>query len=324
MLMDHPEVRAGRLEIGALTAHANAGQQVVEVLPHLVELHDRVFHETSIETLRGHDIVVLGLPHGHSAQIARQLPESTLVIDLGADFRLIHAADWERYYGSAHAGTWPYGLPEYPGQRAKLATTSRIAVPGCFPTGATVALAPTVQSGLVDGPIAITSITGTSGAGKAAKVPMLHAEVHGSAKAYNVAIHRHTPEIKQNLQALSDSPLTVAFTPVLAPMARGILTVATVATTASAAQLRSVYDAAYGDEPFIHLLPAGAQPITASVLGSNSIHIGIEVDEATGLAVITSAIDNLTKGTAGGAIQSMNIALGFDETAGLPRNGLAP
>lgn len=324
LLLEHPEVRAGRMEIGALTANSNAGHELGESHPHLFPLADRVLQETTPEVLAGHDVVFLGLPHGHSAEIARQLGEQTLVVDLGADFRLQDAGDWQRYYGSEHAGTWPYGLPEYPGQRAKLAATKRIAVPGCFPTGATLALAPAVQSGLVDGQITIVSVTGTSGAGKSAKVPMLHAEVHGSAKAYGVTVHRHTPEIAQNLRALTDTEIRLSFTPVLAPMARGILTTATAATTHTAAELREVYHKAYAEEPFVHLAAAGVQPMTANVAGSNCVQIGIEVDEVAGIAVFTAAIDNLTKGTAGGAIQSMNLALGLAETAGLPQTGLAP
>lgn len=324
LLLDHPEVRAGRMDIGSLTANSNAGQALGESHPHLFPLAGRVLEETTIEVLSGHDVVFLGLPHGHSAEIARQLGEDTLVVDLGADFRLQDAADWEKYYGSAHAGTWPYGLPEYPGQREKLAATKRIAVPGCFPTGATLALAPAVKAGMVDGQISVVSVTGTSGAGKSAKVPMLHAEVHGSAKAYGVTVHRHTPEIAQNLRALTDSPIRLSFTPVLAPMARGILTTATAATTRTAAELRELYATTYADEPFVHVAPAGVQPMTANVAGSNCVQLGIEVDEAAGMAVFTAAIDNLTKGTAGGAIQSMNIALGLDEAAGLPQTGLAP
>lgn len=324
LLLEHPEVCAGRMEIGALTANSNAGHELGESHSHLFPLADRVLQETTADVLAGHDVVFLGLPHGHSAEIARQLGEQTLVIDLGADFRLQDAGDWQRYYGSEHAGTWPYGLPEYPGQRERLAATKRIAVPGCFPTGATLALAPAVQSGLVDGQITIVSVTGTSGAGKSAKVPMLHAEVHGSAKAYGVTVHRHTPEIAQNLRALTDTEIRLSFTPVLAPMARGILTTATAATTHTAAELREVYRKAYAEEPFVHLAEAGVQPMTANVAGSNCVQIGIEVDEVAGIAVFTAAIDNLTKGTAGGAIQSMNLALGLEETAGLPQTGLAP
>lgn len=325
LLLGHPRYVSGEIAIGTLAAGSNAGQTLAEHHPHLLPLADRVLAETSAETLAGHDVVVLGLPHGHSAAIAEQLGPDVLVVDLGADFRLADAADWEAYYGSAHAGTWPYGLPELPGAREALRGTKRIAVPGCFPTGATLALYPAVAEGLVDATsITIVSVTGASGAGKAAKVPMLASEVMGSAKAYGVTTHRHTPEIAQNLRAAAAGPVSVSFTPVLAPMARGILTTAVVPTSATAEQLREVYARAYGDEPFVHVLPAGVQPMTASVLGSNAVQLGIEVDERAGRAVFTAAIDNLAKGTAGGALQSMNLALGLPEAEGLSTVGLAP
>ena len=316
LLLTHPSYLTGELEIGTLAAGSNAGQTLFEHHPHLLPLADRVLAETSAESLSGHDVVVLGLPHGHSAAIAEQLGPDVLVIDLGADFRLSDAGDWEAYYGSAHAGTWPYGLPELPGARDALRSTRRVAVPGCFPT---------VAKGLVDATgITIVSVTGASGAGKSAKVPMLASEVTGSAKAYGVTTHRHTPEITQNLRAVTDAEVSVSFTPVLAPMARGILTTAVAPTTATADELRELYAETFADEPFVHLLPAGVQPMTASVLGSNAVQLGIEVDERAGRAVFTAAIDNLAKGTAGGAIQSMNIALGLPETAGLGTVGIAP
>ena len=325
LLLAHPSYLSDELEIGVLAAGSNAGQTLDQHHPHLLPLADRVLSETSAESLSGHDVVVLGLPHGHSAAIAEQLGPDVLVIDLGADFRLTDAGDWEAFYGSPHAGTWPYGLPELPGAREALRSTRRVAVPGCFPTGATLALFPAVAKGLVDASnITIVSVTGASGAGKAAKVPMLASEVMGSTKAYGVATHRHTPEITQNLRAVTDAEVSVSFTPVLAPMARGILTTAVVPSTASADELREFYAEAFGDEPFVHLLPAGVQPMTASVRGSNAVQLGIEVDARTGRAVFTAAIDNLAKGTAGGAIQSMNLALGLPETAGLSTVGLAP
>lgn len=324
LLLDHPGVRDGSIEIGSLTANSNAGQRLGDSHPHLIPLADRVLEETTPEILAKHDVVFLGLPHGHSGEIAAQLSENTLVVDLGADHRLTDSGDWEKYYGTEHAGTWPYGLPELPGQREKLANTKKIAVPGCFPTGATLALMPGVAGGLFGEQITIVSVTGSSGAGKAAKVPMLHAEVHGSVKAYGVAVHRHIPEITQNLGWLTDSSLKISFTPVLAPMARGILTTAVIPTTHSAEEIRAAYVEAYAEEPFVHVLPAGQQPMTANVLGSNCVQIAVEVDSTAGTAIITSAIDNLAKGTAGGAIQSMNIALGLEEAAGLPLVGLAP
>lgn len=325
LLLAHPSYLSGELEIGALAAGSNAGQALAQHHPHLLPLADRVLVETSAETLSGHDVVVLGLPHGHSAAIAEQLGPDTLVIDLGADFRLTDADDWEVFYGSPHAGTWPYGLPELPGARDALRSTRRIAVPGCFPTGASLALFPAVAAGLIDSSaITIVSVTGASGAGKAAKVPMLASEVMGSAKAYGVTTHRHTPEITQNLRAVTDAEVSVSFTPVLAPMARGILTTAVAPTAVGVDELRRLYTETFENEPFVHVLPAGVQPMTASVLGSNAVQLGIEVDERAGRAVFTAAIDNLAKGTAGGAIQSMNLALGLDETAGLSTVGLAP
>ena len=249
LLLGHPAYADGRLTIGALTAASSAGTSLAEHHPHLLPLADRVLAETSAETLSGHDVVVLGLPHGHSAVIAEQLGPDVLVVDLGADFRLQDAADWEAYYGSPHAGTWPYGLPELPGAREALRSTRRIAVPGCFPTGASIALFPAVAAGLIDASdITIVSVTGASGAGKSAKVPMLASEVMGSAKAYGVTTHRHTPEIAQNLRAVTDAVVSVSFTPVLAPMARGILTTAVAPTTATVEELRRVYGAAFGDE----------------------------------------------------------------------------
>ena len=316
LLLAHPSYLSGELEIGTLAAGSNAGQALAQHHPHLLPLGDRVLAETSAETLSGHDVVVLGLPHGHSAAIAEQLGPDTLVIDLGADFRLSDPHDWEYFYGSPHAGTWPYGLPELPGARDALRSTRRVAVPGCFPTGASLALFPSA--------ITIVSVTGASGASKSAKVPMLASEVMGSAKAYGVTTHRHTPEITQNLRAVTDAEVSVSFTPVLAPMARGILTTAVAPTTVGVEELRRVYAEAFADEPFIHLLPAGEQPMTASVLGSNAVQLGIEVDDRAGRAVFTAAIDNLAKGTAGGAVQSMNLALGLPETAGLSTVGLAP
>ena len=325
LLLGHPSYQSGELELGTLAAGSNAGQRMADHHPHLLPLADRVLEETSAETLAGHDVVVLGLPHGYSAQIAEQLGPDVLVVDLGADFRLTDPQDWEAYYGSTHAGSWPYGLPEFPGARESLRSTRRIAVPGCFPTGATLALFPAAEAGLIDtSAITIVSVTGASGAGKSAKVPMLASEVTGSVKAYGVTTHRHTPEITQNLRAVTDAEVAVSFTPVLAPMARGILTTAVAPTSADAATLRKVYDETFDTEPFVHVLPPGTQPMTASVVGSNAVQLGIEVDERSGRAVFTAAIDNLAKGTAGGAMQSMNLALGLPETAGLSTVGLAP
>jgi len=323
LLVRHPEV-----EIGAVTAHSNAGARLGELQPHLVSLGERMVEDTTPEVLAGHDVVFLALPHGASAGLASQLGEDVLIIDCGADFRLSSAQEWEKYYGIPHAGTWPYGLPELPGQREILATTRRIAVPGCYPTASTLALAPAVAAGLTDAhDTVIVAASGTSGAGKAAKPHLLGSEVMGSASAYSVGgVHRHVPEILQNLRVLGARDPSLSFTPVLVPMPRGILATCTAPLTCGVSEedVRTVYGEFYRDEPFVTLLPPGRWPATASVLGSNQVHLQVAVDQAAERLVAVAAIDNLTKGTAGGAIQSMNLALGLDETTGLTMDGVAP
>ncbi|MFE9684717.1 N-acetyl-gamma-glutamyl-phosphate reductase [Streptomyces sp. NPDC002701] len=322
LLLAHPEV-----EIGALTGNSNAGQRLGALQPHLLPLADRVLEETTPEILAGHDVVFLALPHGQSAAVAERLGPDVLVVDMGADFRLKDPADWERFYGSAHAGTWPYGLPELPGARAALEGSRRIAVPGCYPTAVTLALVPAYTAGLAENEAVVVAASGTSGAGKALKPHLLGSEVMGSMSPYGVGGgHRHTPEMIQNLGAVAGGPVTVSFTPTLAPMSRGIL--ATCSARAkpgtTAESVRAAYEKAYADEPFVHLLPEGQWPATASVHGSNAVQVQVAYDGAAGRIIAISAIDNLTKGTAGGAVQSMNIALGLDEGTGLSTIGVAP
>ncbi len=322
LLLAHPEV-----EIGALTAASNAGTALGKHQPHLVPLADRVLAETTAETLAGHDVVFLALPHGQSGEIAARLGPEVLVVDLGADHRLAEAADWQRWYGSEHAGTWPYGLPELPGARENLRGAKRIAVPGCFPTGGSLALAPALAAGLVRPDVTVVAVTGTSGAGRSLKPNLLGSEVMGSATAYGVGgAHRHTPEFAQNLGAVAGERVTVSFTPVLAPMPRGILTTASapLVSEVDTGGARAVYEKAYAAEPFVQLLPEGSWPATAATLGSNNVQLQVTVDADARRLVVVAAIDNLTKGTAGGAVQSMNIALGFPETTGLSTVGVAP
>jgi N-acetyl-gamma-glutamyl-phosphate reductase len=322
LLLAHPQI-----EIGALTGNSNAGQRLGALQPHLLPLADRTLQETTPEVLAGHDVVFLALPHGQSAAVAEQLGPDVLVVDMGADFRLQDAADWERFYGSAHAGTWPYGLPELPGARAALEGSKRIAVPGCYPTAATLALFPAYAASLAENEAVIVAASGTSGAGKAPKPHLLGSEVMGSMSPYGVGGgHRHTPEMIQNLSAAAGERVSVSFTPTLAPMPRGILATCTAKAKpgVTAESVRAAYEKAFADEPFVHLLPEGQWPATASVYGSNAVQVQVAHDEAAGRVIAISAIDNLTKGTAGGAVQSMNLALGLDESTGLTTIGVAP
>ena len=325
LLLGHPAYRDGRLTIGALTAAASAGTTVADHHPHLLPLAQRVLEPTALDVLDGHDVVFLGLPHGHSAALAEQLGPQTLVVDCGADFRLSDPAAWERFYGSPHAGSWPYGLPELPGNRDALRNARRIAVPGCYPTAAVLALFPAVAADLIEPAVTVVAVSGTSGAGRAAKADLLGSEVIGSARAYNIAgAHRHTPEIAQGLRQVTDRDVTVSFTPVLIPTTRGILATCTARTTSGMSQFRSAYEKAYHDEPFVHLLPEGQLPRTGSVIGSNAAQIAIAVDEDASTFIAIAAIDNLVKGTGGAAVQSMNLALDWPESEGLSVVGVAP
>src|SRR3712207_3016634 len=322
LLAGHP-----RLRLTGVHAASSAGRRLGDSQPHLLPYADLVVQPSDPASLAGYDVVVLALPHGESAAIAAQLPADTLVIDCGADHRLNDPAAWARWYGGEHPGTWPYGLPELPGLREQLRTATRIAVPGCYPTSVTLALAPALAAGLVLPDVVVVAASGTSGAGRSAKPHLLGSEVMGSASAYGVGgVHRHTPEMVQNLSQAAGTPVTVSFTPTLVPMSRGILATCSAKLRAGVddAAARAAYEKAYAEEPFVHLLPEGQWPTTAQVLGANTVALQIAVDPDAGRLVVVAAVDNLTKGTAGGALQCANLALGLPETTGLPVVGVAP
>jgi N-acetyl-gamma-glutamyl-phosphate reductase len=329
LLASHPE-----FEVTIVTANQNAGQPLSAVHPHLVALHDLVLQETTATVLSAADVVFLALPHGKSGELTAQLPDDVLVIDCGADHRLTDPKAWATFYGGEYHGAWTYGLPELvmdavgAKQRSNLLGATRVAIPGCNVTAISLALAPGLASRVIlpDDIVAVLAV-GTSGAGKTLRADLLASEVAGSATAYQVGgVHRHTPEIIQNLEAAGGEEVTISFTPVLVPMARGILATSTAKLEpgVSAAAVREAWENAYADEPFVHLLPAGQFPRSGDTTGANTALIGLAIDENAGRVVAISAIDNLVKGTAGAAIQSANLALGFDETLGLPVNGVAP
>jgi N-acetyl-gamma-glutamyl-phosphate reductase len=328
LLAGHPE-----FTVTTVTAFSNAGQTLVSVQPHLRSLAHLTLVETTPENLVGHDIVFLALPHGKSGEITAALPADTLVVDCGADHRLTSESDWAAFYGGDYFGAWPYGLPELlladgTRQRKNLVGARRIAVPGCNVTAISLGLAPGIRAQVIEPEdlVAVLAV-GPSGAGKSLRTDLLASEMLGSASAYAVGgTHRHTPEIQQNLTAAGGVGVTISFTPVLVPMSRGILATSTarLAPGVSLADVRSAFEIAYADEPFVHLLPAGQFPRTADTLGANTALIGLAVDEAARRVVTVTAIDNLVKGTAGAAIQSANIALGLPEELGLTTNGVAP
>lgn len=328
LLVSHPGV-----EIGAVTAHSSAGDRLGQHQPHLRTLADRVIEDTTPEALAGHDVVVLALPHGASGAIAAELGDGVLVLDCGADHRLSDAAAWQQFYGSAHAGTWPYGMPELlladgRKQREHLVGARRVAVPGCNVTAITLGIQPGVAAGVLDATdlVAVLAV-GYSGAGKALKAHLLASEGLGSAAPYAVGgTHRHIPEIEQNLRAAGAAEVRISFTPVLVPMSRGILatTTAPLAPGADAADVRAAWERAYADEPFVELLPEGQWPTSAATVGANTALVQVAVDARAGKVITICALDNLVKGTAGAAVQSMNLALGLPEGAGLTVTGVAP
>ena len=312
LIAGHPE-----FELVAATAHSQAGTPLALVHPQLTGL-ELTLGVTDPAALSDADLVFLALPHGQSAALAARLPSGVRVVDLGADFRLRDAASWARYYGGAHAGTWTYGLPELPGQRARIAAAERVANTGCYAATITLALAPLIAAGVASpADVVVVAASGTSGAGRAAKVNLLASEVMGDLSPYKVGAHQHVPEIKQATGATS-----LSMTPVLAPMPRGIL--ATVTAVATGGDARAALVEAYAGEPFVHVLPEGSWPHTAATAGSNSCHLQATVDADSGRIIVVSALDNLGKGAAGQAVQCANIMSGLPETTGLSAYGVAP
>jgi N-acetyl-gamma-glutamyl-phosphate reductase len=313
LIAGHPE-----FDLVAATARRRAGQPLAAVHPHLTGL-DLLFAETEPSALAHADLVFLALPHGQSAAVAAVLPPTVKIVDLGADFRLADARAWAAYYGGDHAGSWTYGLPELPGQRARIAASDRVANTGCYAAAVALALAPLIEYGAVSPEdVVVVASSGTSGAGRDAGPHLMATEVMGDLSPYKVGAHQHVPEIKQATGAHS-----LSLTPVLAPMPRGILATVTARPTRTA-DPRSVLAAAYAGEPFVTVLAEGAWPHTGATAGSNACHLQATVDRDSDRVIVVSALDNLGKGAAGQAVQNANLMLGLPETAGLSAYGMAP
>ncbi|MCS3844850.1 N-acetyl-gamma-glutamyl-phosphate reductase [Microbacterium sp. AK031] len=327
LLASHPDI-----EIRTVTAHSNAGQPLIQHQPHLRSLAHLTLQDTTPNILAGHDIVFLALPHGQSGQYTVALGDVPLVIDAGADHRLTSRDSWDAFYGGDFHEPWAYGVPELlvdgAKQRETLRSASRIAAPGCNASTVSLSLAPGIAAGVID-PSDIVAVlaVGPSGAGKSLKTNLLASEILGSANPYAVGgTHRHIPEIQQALSAAGADEVRISFTPVLVPMARGILATCTapIIEGVTDAEIRAAWESAYGDETFVQLLPEGQFPRTADVIGANTALIGLAIDRAANRVTVVTAVDNLVKGTAGAAIQSMNLALGLPEDRALSLNGVAP
>jgi N-acetyl-gamma-glutamyl-phosphate reductase len=327
LIAGHPQ-----LELALVTADSSAGKSIGDLHPNLAghpALAGLILEPHSAVKQADVALAFLALPSGQSAPVAAGIDDSVAIVDLGPDFRLADPSDWARHYEGVHAGRWVTGLPELPGIRPFIVNAARVAAPGCYATAAIVALAPLVAAGLVSpADVVVVAASGTSGAGRSLRADLLGSEVMGSVSAYQAGgTHRHTPEIEQALAEAGGPGARVSFTPVLAPMPRGILATCTARLSSPAVgtgELTSALARAYSGEPFVTVLPAGRWPSTAAVAGSNAVHLQVAADARSGRATVCSAIDNLGKGAAGQAIQNANLMLGLPETAGLSMIGVAP
>jgi N-acetyl-gamma-glutamyl-phosphate reductase len=325
LLLHHPSV-----EIRALTADRNAGQKYGAVFPHLAGrgLPDLV--KIAEVNYDGIDLVFCCLPHGETQEVIAKLPAHLKVIDLSADFRLVDPDAYKEWYDHAHRAPAlqekaVYGLTEL--ARPAVKSARLVANPGCYPTSAILPLWPLLEDGAVEADdIIIDSKSGMTGAGRAAKEAMLFSEVSEGVHAYGVAYHRHMPEIEQELSRAAKTKVTVAFTPHLMPMNRGILSTIYVRLKKGkdAAALRAALEKRYGDEAFVHIAPEGVAPQTRHVRGSNHCVIGVFQDRLPGRAIVVSVLDNLVKGASGQAIQNMNVMYGWPETTALEQEALFP
>jgi N-acetyl-gamma-glutamyl-phosphate reductase len=319
LLATHPH-----LLVTQVSAHSNAGELITSVHPHLTTYQNQKF--VAIESLNFSEIEVafIALPHGQSASVVKNIPSHIKVIDLGADFRLSDAAQWDKYYDGDHAGVWTYGLPEIPGQREKISKSLQVSNPGCYATSIITGLLPALD--FIDvSDVVIVAASGTTGAGRSAKINLIASEVMGSLTSYKFGgIHQHTPEVEQALSNVSGKDVKISFTPILAPMPRGILSTITARLTKgiSTEQVNALYAKFYEADYFVDVLPEGQLPKTGSLTGSNKIQMQVAVDGHVQRLVISVALDNLGKGAASQAIQNANLMCGFHEGAGLSTDGL--
>ena len=319
LLAEHPVFK-----VTYIAAGSNAGESITAIHSHLTNYSGNSFASTNVDEINKCDLVFLALPHGESVNLTKGISEKVKVVDLGADFRLTSAQSWLKYYGGEHAGTWIYGLPELPGQREKIRNSTKIANPGCYATSIALALAPAINGALIESnDIVVVAASGTTGAGRTNKVNLSASEIMNSLTSYKFGgVHQHTPEIEQTLSELNSKEVKISFTPILAPMPRGILATVTAKTTLSEEAIRQSYEKAYLNEPFVHLLAKGQLPETSSLTGSNSVQMQVAVDSHTSRLIVSVAIDNLGKGAAGQAIQNANLIAGLSEITGLSASGI--
>jgi len=319
LLASHPH-----FEVTAITAHSNAGEQIASVHPQLQSYAGKKFNAFAPNDFATCELIFLALPHGESAKVIAQLPTTAKIVDLGADYRLESAKAWATYYGRDYAGSWTYGLADIEPFKSLISKSTKVANPGCYATSIALGAAPASEiADLTD--VVVVAASGTTGAGRSAKINLIASEVAGSLTSYKFGgLHQHTPEIEQALTKVSGVDAKISFTPILAPMPRGILSTITAKLTKkiSTEQAHALYSSYFASSQFVTVLPFGVMPKTSALTGSNHVQIQVAVDEHTSRLVVSVAIDNLGKGAAAQAIQNANLMCGLDEAAGLNFDGL--
>lgn len=322
ILSAHPE-----FIVEVVTAHSNAGELISSLHPQLTSYTGESFSSFTPEAFKECELVFLALPHGESAAAAAAISgvkPSMKFVDIGADFRLEDPAAWKKYYGGVHAGHWTYGLPEIHGNSQKIKNSQKIANPGCYATAIALALTPLGSFAALND-VVVVAASGTSGAGRSLKANLLASSIMGSMTSYKFGgVHQHTPEIEQCVSAATGKEVRISFTPMLAPMVRGILATITVPLEKliTTDELRNHFISYYKGQEFVSILDKDQMPATSSVYSSNSAHLQVAVDAHTERAIVSIAIDNLGKGAAGQAVQNANIMCGLAQNTGLATQGI--
>ena len=318
LLAGHP-----KFEISYIAAGSNAGELITNLHPQLTNLAGRKFETTNVEMINKCQLAFIALPHGESAKLISQIDKNVKIVDLGADFRLQNPESWQKYYGGEHAGSWVYGLPELVDHK-EISKSTQVANPGCYATAIALSIAPAIS--IIDcEDIVVVAASGTTGAGRSAKVNLIGSEVMNNLTSYKFGgVHQHTPEIEELLSKVGKKNVKISFTPILAPMPRGILATVTakLTTKTSIENVQDLFSSYYKNSKFVTLLATGSMPMTSAVLGSNNAQIQVAIDEHVGRLVVSTAIDNLGKGAAGQAIQNANLMCDLSEDLGLQNLGV--
>ena len=318
LLAGHP-----KFEISYIAAGSNAGELITNLHPQLTNFAGRKFESTNVEMINKCQLAFIALPHGESAKLISQVDKNVKIVDLGADFRLQNPESWQKYYGGEHAGSWVYGLPELVDHK-EISKSTQVANPGCYATAIALSIAPAIS--IIDcEDIVVVAASGTTGAGRSAKVNLIGSEVMNNLTSYKFGgVHQHTPEIEELLSKIGKKNVKISFTPILAPMPRGILATVTakLTTKTSIENVQDLFSSYYKNSKFVTLLATGSMPMTSAVLGSNNAQIQVAIDEHVGRLVVSTAIDNLGKGAAGQAIQNANLMCDLSEDLGLQNLGV--